>query len=80
MRAVAAGGDAFVHPLKPLTAFGTAIAGIGAKRADGVVVLGAEQHHVGRGPAKLGTGHHPAEMMGLGVLAAHFQAVMHRRR
>jgi hypothetical protein len=69
---------ALVHVADLLAARGTGSADIRARRTDVHVRGGAAQHEVGRGPANLCAAEHESEMNGFGVLAACFQAVVHR--
>ncbi len=77
--AAAALVDAVLHVADLLAGAGALFANLGALAAGVLVVLGAEQHKMGRGAADLGAGHHDPEVAGLDVLAANLQAVVHRR-
>src|SRR5215217_4324808 len=78
LSAVAALLDALIHVTDLLARAGALLTDLRAFAAGMLVVLGANQHEVRRGPADLGTSHHDPEMTGLDVLAASFKAVVHR--
>jgi hypothetical protein len=55
-------------------------ANLGTLATDMLMVLGPARHEVERDAANLRTIHHQLEVLRLGVLAAHFEAVGHRHR
>lgn len=74
-----AGFDALVHFAEEFAVVGTAAANFRADAAGEVVEVGPGEHEVGAGLADFGTVQHEAEVYGLDMFAAHFEAVIHRR-
>src|SRR3982751_5852667 len=67
----AAHGDALVHATDPLAILGAFAACVPVMRR-------VDQHEMRRRPAHFGARHHQAEMLGLDVLAAGLEAMVHR--
>src|SRR5690625_875401 len=76
----AAGIDAFLHVADLFAAPGALLTDFSADRASAHMKLGADQHEVRRGLTNLGAGDHEPEMIRLDMLAACFQAMIHRHR
>jgi len=71
-------GQATIHAADLLAALRALLADLGAFPAGALVAARADHRLVGRGLAHFGASHHQPEMTGLDVLAAGFQAVVHR--
>ncbi|CCF18356.1 exported protein of unknown function [Pseudorhizobium banfieldiae] len=66
---LAAGVDASLHVADTLAVIGALAAYLRTFAASVLVVLGADQHEMGRGAANLGAGHHQPEVLRFRVLA-----------
>src|SRR4051794_7629816 len=74
----AAHGDALLHAADPLAILGAFAADFCAFAACMPVMRRIDQHEMRRRPAHFGARHHQAEMLGLDVLAAGLEAMVHR--
>ena len=69
-----------LHVPNAPTILGALSADFRALAADVLVVFGADEHEMRRGPADFRTGHHKLEVLRLGMFAARFEAVSHGHR